>query len=494
MLMKQLPILLIIIPLLCAPLIVLIQQRTAAWLINVAACLICSVIGIALLQEVLSNGAISYALGGWLPPIGIEYRIDLLSCLLVILVSVCFAAVLIFARHSIPDEIPKPRIIPLYCVVMLAFAGLLGICVSGDIFNLFVFLEISSLATYTLISMGRDKRALYAAFKYLVMGTIGATFILIGISFLYIQTGTLNMQDLAERLPALYDNRTIRAGFAFFTVGIGLKLAMFPLHLWLPNAYAYAPSAVSALLAATATKVAVYMLLRLLLSIFDPEFSLQRMPLHYILIALGAVAILSCSMVAIFQVNLKRLLAYSSIAQLGYIVMAIGLSSAAGLSASLLHLLNHGLMKGALFIAIGAMAYRQGTLYIQDNRSLLQTMPITAIAFIIASLSLVGVPGTVGFVSKWYMVQAAIAAGFWPLAIVIILGSLMALVYVSKILQPLFVRMEVQGPRLNHQDAPLSMLLPMCFLVAANLYFGLNTEWTYGLATQAIAEISGGRL
>ena len=181
------------------------------------------------------------------------------------------------------------------------------------------------------------------------MGTIGATLILIGIGLLYMVTGTLNMMDLATRLAVLGDSRTVQTGLAFLTVGIGLKLALFPLHLWLPNAYTYAPSAVTVFIAATATKVAVYMLLRFLFDVFDASFTFGAMSLGGFLAVLAAAGILSTSTVSIFQDNIKRMLAYSSVAQVGYMVLGISLVSSAGLTAAVLHLFNHALMKGALF-------------------------------------------------------------------------------------------------------------------------------------------------
>ena len=493
---EHLPILVILLPLLSAPLCILLASPKLAWLVTQAACLLSFILSIILLQNILAHGPISYALGGWQPPWGIEYRFDLLSSSLLLLICGMATLVVCFARHSVPAEIKQQHIVPFYAALLLAIAGLGGITASGDVFNLFVFLEVSSIASYTLISMGRDRRALNAAFKYLVMGTIGATFILIGIGFLYMQTGTLNMQDLAVLLPELYDNRTIRAGFAFLTVGISLKLALFPLHLWLPNAYAFAPSAVSVFLAGTATKVAVYMLLRFLLSVFGIEFSLQDMPLNLILIALGSVAVLSCSLVAIYQNNCKRLFAYSSVAQIGYIALAIGLASHAGISAAVLHIFNHALMKGALFMALGAVLFRLGSVQIDSLQGLIKQMPLTALALIIGGLSLVGVPGTAGFISKWFLINAIIEQGLWPLTGVVLIGSVLALIYVWKMVEKVLSRKqtdtEIEAKEQVITEAPLSMLLPLWVLVGANLYFGLNTELTVDLAQQASLFLIGG--
>jgi multicomponent Na+:H+ antiporter subunit D len=404
-----------------------------------------------------------------------------------LIVSAMAAVVLDYAKESVAKEIPEDRIARFYAAFLLALAGLLGIVATGDAFNVFVFLEISSLASYALISMGRDRRALNAAFQYLVMGTIGATFILIGIGFLYMMTGTLNMQDLAERLPAVADTRTVRAGFAFLTVGIGLKLAMFPLHLWLPNAYAYAPSIVSAFLAATATKVALYVMLRFMLSIFGVEFALLEMPLNWILLVLGVLGILSGSLVAIYQQNVKRMLAYSSVAQIGYMVLGIGIATTAGVAAGVLHMFNHALMKGALFLALGAVVFRLGGVRLNDLAGLGWRMPWTMAAVVIGGLSLIGVPPTVGFISKWYLVLAILERGWWPLAVVVLIGSVLALIYVWRVVETAYLRPRPEGaPQVT--EAPLSMLMPIWLLVAANIYFGVATELSAGSA-ERVAEM-----
>jgi len=486
----HLPVLVVIIPLMAGPLCVLVERPLAAWGVALAAAWLSFAVAVALAAQVNGTGVISYELGGWAPPWGIEYRIDTLGSYVLLIVTGIAALVVVAARESVAREVPEAQAARFYAALMLAFAGLVGIVATGDVFNVFVFLEISSLASYALISMGRDRRALTSAFDYLVMGTIGATFILIGIGFLYMMTGTLNMQDLAARLPEVWDTRTVRAGFAFLTVGIGLKLAMFPLHLWLPNAYTYAPSVVTAFLAATATKVAVYVLLRFMLDIFGIDFALGRMPFEYILLPVAVIGILSASLVAIYQVEVKRLLAYSSVAQIGYMLLGIGLASTTGVTGAILHLFNHALMKGALFLALAAVAYRLGSTALQDLTGLGRRMPWTMFAIVIGGLSLIGVPATVGFVSKWYLVLATLEQGLWPVALLILLGSLLAVVYVWKLVEVAYLT----EPRndVAAQEAPLSMLVPLWVLVIANVYFGVNTEVSVGLARQAAAVLTGG--
>jgi multicomponent Na+:H+ antiporter subunit D len=487
---EHLPVLLVVVPLMAAPVAALVMRARAAWVVALAACWWAFGASIALLRRVLAEGVISYELGGWAAPIGIEYRVDEANAFVILIVAAIGAVVAPFARKSVEAELSEDRGALFYSAFILCLTGLLGIAVTGDVFNVFVFLEISSLSAYALIALGPDRRALTASYQYLVMGSVGATFIVIGIGLMYVMTGTLNMVDLAELLPAVADTRTIPVAFTFLTVGITLKLALFPLHLWLPNAYTYAPSAVTAFIASTATKVAVYLLLRFFFTIFGAAFSFDTMQLDRILMPLSMVAILSMSLVAVYQDNVKRLLAYSSVAQIGYMVLGISFASVLGVSAGILHLFNHALMKGALFMVMGCVMYRVGSVRLESMAGLGRAMPWTMAAFVLGGLSLIGVPLTVGFVSKWYLVQAALEQGMWPVAAVVLLGSLLAVVYVWKVVEVAYFS-EV-GPGAGIREAPLGLLIPTWVLVLANLYFGTDASLTAGVATRAAEVLIGG--
>jgi len=485
----QLPALQVVVPLIAAALCLILSRPPAAWLITFVASAVSMLISFLMLEQVLQSGVIDYTFGGWAAPFGIAYRVDLVNAYVLVIVSTISTVVSVFARLSVASEIEAHNQGFFYTAWLLCLTGLLGIAITGDAFNLFVFLEISSLSSYVLIAMGADRRALTAAFQYLIMGTIGATFILIGVGLLYALTGTLNMLDLAQRLPEVADSRTARTGFAFLTVGLGLKIALFPLHLWLPNAYAFAPSAVSAFLAATATKVAVYVLLRFVFSVFGVEFALGAMPLAIGLAVLGSIAVLSASTVAIFQQNLKRMLAYSSVAQVGYLALGVSLATPTGLTATLLHLFNHALMKGALFVALGCIAWRIGSSRLQDFAGLGYRMPWTMGVFMIGGLSLIGIPLTAGFISKWYLVLAALEKGWWPVIVVIIAGSLLAIIYIWRVVEKAYLaRPSAQS---TTAEAPASMLIPAWLLAIANVYFGLHTDLSVGIATRAAAGLFG---
>lgn len=491
MIASNLPALQVIIPLLAAPMALMLRRGRIAHLFAMLVSFVALAISYTLLQTVLADGPISYEMGGWEPPWGIEYYIDEINAFVLLIVSAIGSVVMLAAGTSVGKEIPEDKQPQFYTAYLLCLAGLLGITSTGDAFNIFVFLEISSLSTYLLISLGKDRRALTASLQYLMMGTIGATFILIGVGMLYMSTGTLNIADLAVRLEPLGESRTVQAAFAFLAVGTSLKLALFPLHLWLPNAYTYAPSIASAFLAATATKVGVYVMLRFFFTVFGVEFSFNIMPLGLILMVLSLAGIFVGSLVAVYQTNAKRLLAYSSVAQIGYMMLGISFASKNGLMAAILHLFNHAMMKGGLFLALAALFYRTGGTDISHFRGLGKTMPWTMMAVVIGGLSLIGVPLTVGFVSKWYLVLAALEEGMWPVAFLVLLGSLLAVIYVWKLVEAAYFQDPPEGKDAPTREAPLSLLIPTWILILASIYFGIDTSLTVGAADAAASSLLG---
>lgn len=484
MMQEHASLLLVVLPLIFAPIVAVLPRGRLPWLVTLLVTIASALLASMQLMAVADGSVISYELGGWAPPWGIEYRIDALNAFMAVIVSVIAAITVPYALLSVEQEIAEEQVPLFYSAFLLCFTGLLGIAQTGDIFNVFVFLEISSLSSYALISMGRKRQALTSAYQYLIMGTVGATFFLIGVGLIYSATGTLNMMDLAERLPQVADMKTTATGFAFIMIGFALKLAIFPLHLWLPNAYTYAPSVISVFLAATATKVALYVMLRVLFTVF-PDGYIATTPTGDLFILSGLAAVIVASIAAVYQWNIKRLLAYSSVAQIGYMALGIGLGSAMGVTASIVHLFNHALMKGALFMAVGALVYRVGACYIDDFRGLARQMPWTFGAIAIGGLSLIGVPGTAGFISKWYLVLAAMEQDAWFVVTIILIGSLIAVVYVGKILEALYFSAPKEGSA-TVQEAPMLLLIPTWILVLANIYFGLNTEFSLGMAELAV--------
>ncbi len=491
MIQAQLPALQVVVPLIAAPLCIILKRRAAVMSFAIAVCWVTFAASVALLGSVLENGVIIYELGGWAAPWGIEYRVDALGAFVALFVSGIAALVLTYAPRSLADEVPAGKHYLFCTLYLLSLTGLLGIAITGDLFNVFVFLEISALSSYALIAMGGRRPALPAAFQYLVMGTIGATFILVGIGLMYQMTGTLNMADMAARLAAGGEVRTALVAMAFLTVGIGLKIALFPLHVWLPNAYAYAPSVVTAFMAATATKVSAYILLRFMFSVFGAEFAFERLGLGQALMPLALLGIFAASAVAIYQTNIKRMLAYSSVAQIGYVALGISFATATGLAGGIVHLFNHALIKGGLFMAMGCIMLRLRSVDIEEMAGIGRVMPWTMAAWVVGGLGLIGIPATAGFISKWYLVQAALEQN-WIWAAVAVLGSsMLAAVYVWRVVERAFFR-EPGARAREAREAPLSMLIPTWVLAIATVYFGLHTEHSAGIAMRAATAVLAG--
>ncbi len=487
------PILLVLAPMILAPVAALMPNGRIAWLLSILATGTSLVMAIVLLSQVRSidGGAIiSYHIGGWAPPAGIEFRIDALNSMILLLITGIGFLASVFCWPSVVAEIREAKRAMFMAAFLICFMGLCGVASTGDAFNLFVFLELSSLATYVLVALGssRDRRALPAAINYLLMGTIGASFFVVGVGFLYAVTGTLNMADLAVRLQDVGDNKAVLAGYAFILVGLGIKAAMFPLHQWLPNAYAYSPSFITMFLAATATKVAIYAMVRFLFTVFGLDFTFEGSSLIWILMPMGIAAMIACSFQAAFQTDVRRTLAYSSVAQVGYMLLGISLATTAGVSAGLFHMLNHALMKGALFMAIAGIVLTYKGTSLNDFRGLGRSAPWTMTAFAIAALSLIGVPLTAGFQSKYALVDALFESGWsWAVAVVMF-SSLLAVVYMGRILEAAFFRAPI-NPNKKHKEAPLVILIPLWILALANIWVGVQGGFVSGLANDAAASL-----
>jgi len=483
----HLPALQVLLPLLGAPLCFLLRKEAIASAFTVAISFACLAISMTLLGQTMDGQIIVYEFGGWPRPFGIEYRIDITNALVLVVVSLVAAVVFAAGTGQARRAIPVGREYLFYSAALLCLTGLLGVTITGDVFNVFVFLEISSLSSYILIALGRERRALMAAFTYLVMGTIGATFLLIGIGLMYQMTGTLNMVDMAERLEAVSDTRTILVAVSFVVVGISTKLAVFPLHQWLPNAYSEAPPIVSAFLAATATKVAYYLLIRFSLGLFGAALVFEKIGVDALLMPLSVLAMFVGSIAAIYQTDFKRLLAYSSIAQVGYMTLGLSLASEAGVAAGLIHLFNHALMKGALFLVAACVTWRMGATKIAMMRGLGQRMPLTMAALVAAGLALVGVPGTAGFVSKWALVSAALEQDQLFLAFLIMGSSILAVVYIWRLVEVVYFA-EPDG-EIEKKEAPLRLLIPTWILAGMTIWFGLFSGFSVEVAEAAAKQL-----
>ena len=438
-------------------------------ILAMAATLAMAIIG---LVHTLDAGPIIHELGGWPPPIGIEYVLDPLAAYMTVVVGIIGLFVVVYP--------PRPgfamdlrRRVPLYPLVLLLLGGLMGVAVTGDLFHLFVFLEIYAIASYALVSLG-GPRATFASLRYLIFGTLGSGLYLLGVGFLYFMTGSLNMADVAELLVGLEGNETVIAALALIVVGLGVKMALFPMHIWLPEAHSYAPPAVAALLAAVQVKVAAYALIRILFEVFGVEWVSVDVPVMDLLVWFGAAGVLFGSVMAIRQRDFKRLLAYSTIAQLGYLGIGIGLASQLALVAALFQVLSHAVMKSCMFFIAGGIIDRTGLKEIPRMAGLGRRMPITATALTIAGLAMVGIPPTAGFFAKWYLLLASLDEGQGILAAVIAASSLLTLWYVLRIIQVIWSDPDEVDPALQGAtEASPGVTGPVAVLAVSLLVIGV---------------------
>ena len=490
--LRHLPVIVVVAPLLSAPLCIIFRRCAfLRWFVFGVSIFILACAFVMLTQA--ANGFVwNYDFGAWPAPWGIAYQVDSLSALFVFLVALIASAVALFAGPSVAYELDGGEGY-FFALFMLCCAGLIGVIVTNDMFNVFVFLEISSLSSYALVGLKRGGHAALAAYRYLLMGSVGAIFFLIGIGYLYMITGTLNFDDLALRLPEVTSNRAVLVALAFISAGLAMKIALFPLHWWLPDAYAFSLSPVSALLAGVSSKVAIYLVIRLFFDVFDSSFSFEESRFDVIVLFLSLAAIVIASAVAIFQDNVKHMMAYSSISQIGYITLGISLISPEGVGASLVYLFNHAVIKCSLFLALGCVVYRLGGCHIKHFVGLGKRMPWTMFAIVIGGLSLVGVPLTAGFIGKWQLISAIFEAGWWPLVIVVLGGSLLSVAYVWRLIEAAYLRpVPASESQDNHRcEAPFCLLGPVWLLIALNIYIGFHSEGLVTVATEIAHRLVG---
>jgi multicomponent Na+:H+ antiporter subunit D len=487
-------ILVVVVPLVIAPLVAILPGRSAiAWAVSALTALVGFLVAIGIAQQVIAQGTIFYELGNWPVPFGIGLVIGPFSALMLLVINGASLAALLWGRKSMDKEVGREHQALLYAAWLLATAGLAGITVSGDAFNIFVFMEISSLASYVLVSAGPTRQALTATFKYLVTGTIGATLYLVGVGYLYMMTGTLNMADMADRLSQVSETAPVLMASGFIVLGLALKAALFPMHAWMPNAYRFAPTIVTVFLAACSTKVALFVLIRFDFLILQPNLTDHGLLFSAILIPLSVLAFLVGSTVAVFERDLKRMLGYSSVAQIGYILLGASVVSTAGTTAAVVHMFNHAMIKSALFMAVGCLVLRYGSSKLDDLAGAGTAMPLTMLAFVLAGLSLIGVPLTAGFISKWMLIQAMLEIGGLGIVLVvfILISSLLAVVYIWKVVEVAYFQPPAKGAAATHKEAPSAMLAMLYLLVFANFWFGIDPSLPLKLASMEASLLLG---
>ncbi len=426
-------------PLLCAMLVNLLGRGTRALVapITLGALGFSSLASFFVLANTLKQGRLSYTVGNWIPPYGIELIIDPLSALMLLLISVVALLATCAALPSVQREQQGKEHL-FFTLYLILIAGLMGLVMTGDAFNLYVLLEITSITTYGLIAMGKG-RAPLSSFNYIIMGSIGACFYLLGVGYIYILTGTLNMADIAARLPQVQGEAAVATAFAFLLVGLWIKMAFFPLHGWLPRAYCDAPTGAGVMIAPLMTKVTVYLMIRVMFSIFSPQYEfINHAATQGLVVWAATIAIVCASLQALAQRNLRQMLTYIIIAEVGYMVGGIWLANTHGLTGAILHIVNDALMTLCLFLAATVIFYRIGSLRFDDLKGLYKKMPLTMAAFTVGAFSMIGVPPTAGFFSKWYLILGGIEAGHWEYVVALVLSSLINAVLFFRLIEIAF--------------------------------------------------------
>ena len=482
---EHLPAIIVAIPLLAALLV------TAVWWFNdrlcfplsVAAGLVVCGASVSQFQKVLTHGVIEYRLGGWPPPVGIVFRVDHLNGLILVVVTLVAFLNLVGSRRAAEQEF-QDKVGAFYALFLLFITGSFGILITGDAFNLFVLLEIASLTGYALIGMGSGRASL-SGLNYVLMGTIGASLYLFGVGILYVLTGSLNMVDISVILPNLGPSNAVVLAFLLCLGGLFLKMALFPLHGWLPNAYTHAPSVVSSLVAPLTTKVMIYAMVRVALTIFTFDFAFNQIAIRQPIVWLAVLAIAAGSLMALSQRRLKKMLAYIVVAEVGYMVGGFWLGNKAGMSGAVLHIVNDAVMTLCVFMAAAAISTRMDDDRISSLGGMFKKMPLTMAAMVLGGLSLIGVPPTCGFFSKWYLISGGIEAGHYGFVMALIFSSLVNVVLFFRCFEigyfePVTVGREPHSAPVEPahgspavQEAPVEMLFALITTALLLLVLGL---------------------
>ena len=451
---------------------------------------------IVTLMRVIEGGTIRYFMAGWEPPFGIEFRIDGLNALVAVAVSSVGLLAAIYSKNRVPEETPD-KVSQYYTLFLLLITGLLGMVITGDAFNLYVMLEVAALTSYALIAMG-PKRATLAAYKYVIMGTIGASFYLLGVGYLYIKTGSLNMVDIHEVLKAndLFGSPAILVAFIMITVGVWIKMAFFPLHAWLPNSYAYAPTTSSAILGPLVTKVMIYVMIRLTLTVFGVEYTFIQLDWSNIVVWMSVLAILAGSISALAQTDLRKMLAFLIIAEVGYMVGGVWLADEMGMIGAIYHIIADAFMTLCVFLFAGILFAKTGKRDLSAMDGQFKKMPLTLVGFLVGAFSLIGIPPTAGFFSKWYLVQGGINSGHYEYVIALLISSLINAVLFFRMIEIAYFGVKpAEGHGHHHSDdhdsgrseASASMLIPLLVTAALLLLIGIFNKDIVAIITDFVS-------
>jgi multicomponent Na+:H+ antiporter subunit D len=477
---RHLPILLFLVPFVTAVSLPMVGSKYPAWRrsMTMGAISAMSVLALINLATVLEHGEIRYAFGGWAAPMGIEWVDDALASFVVVTLSVVTLISLIYDGPVSP-ELRRGKTAAYYTLILLLISALTGVVFSADLFNVFVFIEVAALTGYALVGVA-GKRALVSAFRYLILGSFGASLYLLGVSLLYVATGTLNMADLSERLPELMSSTTIVSGLIFVFLGLSIKMALIPLHGWLPDAYCDAPEAISPLLASTITKVALIAWARIMFSVVGPSTDVAHVPVLILLDELAVAAAIAGGVLAVTQRDLKRMFAYGGISHVGLILLGLSLGNATGFAGGIFYLLNDAIMQAALFVLAGAAIHYYGARTVDDLSRVRRRAPWITGALVIVAMSMIGLPPTGGFFGKWNIILGAIEAENYLAVFCVVASTLLTLAYFAKIFGSLFQRAPspdgLELAEIPELDVPLSLKVSLGAASAAMIALGVLSD------------------
>lgn len=485
--LNHLPILIIIFPLSIAFIILLFKKYIIALSIFSIVFSLASLLKFA--PSILNGHVILYHLGGWQGPLGISLLIDGLSFFFAFITLVIGIMVILY---SIPE---KRHNHTYYFLLLLLLSSMVGTIFTADIFNMYILYDLVAIATYLLIAYYQQGVALKASFNYLLMSAVGLSLFLLGVGSLYAMSGTLHISSISEQLPEIFAHnpQIIIMSLVLVITSMGIKMAMVPLHGWLPDAHSLAPSPVSAILSGVVVKVGLYCLIRLIFGLFSTEKILVNIGSHYVLMVFGAITLLFGAMMAFTQTDLKRMLAYSTINQIGLILIGLGINIDSGFEGALFHVLNHALLKSALFFCAGIIIHT-GSRKIKELSGFGKNNPVVAFCFVVLSLGIIGIPPMNGFVSKFLICLAAVEAGYSILALFIIFASLITAAYYFRVIQVFYSEPIQSNSNLLNIDVAENYLFwdkffrlwPIYILTAFSLMLGIFPSLGLSLIRPAV--------
>ena len=468
----QLPAILFLLPLFAAISMPVVCLKHRHWSKSISLTILAAMVLVSILNlhNVVNHGEVRYAFSGWTAPLGIEWVADGLASVILVLLSVLGLLGVVFTGPTSPKALGG-RIVHYYTLILLFFSALTGIVFARDLFNLFVFLEVAAISSYALIGVAGG-RALFAAFRYLILGTIGASIYLLGVSYLYAVTGTLNMADMADKLPFLLGSKALVGGLLFIFIGLGIKMALVPFHAWMPEAYAYAPDSVSPILASLLTKIVLLAWVRIIYWVLNASTVISDIPILQLVAVLGALAAVIGASLALAQRDLKMMFAYGGISHIGIILIGIGQGNQTGFVGGIFYLLNDAVMQAALFFLAGVAFCHYGVRTIDDIGRVGKQAPWLSGSLIVIALGMVGLPPTGGFFGKWNIILGALEADNYVSVAAVVLSTLLTLAYFVKLFEGIFrqtsTRLDVQ-----FGEIPLSFKMTLGVTSAAIMLLGL---------------------